>query len=242
MPQYHPKPVCQLDENGLYLGLTQADPDPLGGGWLLPARCIEAEPPQLSDGRCARWNGAGWDILPDHRGRTAYRTDTGQPETITAAGVLSDGLTLVPPPSARHTWQNGAWTLTPEAQAEILEEARAAKLTQAARAAQAFIDTAAGLAEVPEFEIQTWSIQAAEAAAWEAGRTAATPVLDAIAAARGIGREALIKKAAKKAKAYTLLTAHTAGERQRIEAQIRAAEDMAALAAVEIRYTLPEAV
>lgn len=242
MLQYHPKPVCQLDENGLYLGQTQADPDPLGGGWLLPARCIEAEPPQLSDGRCAQWNGTGWDILPDHRGRTAYRTDTHEVVPITAAGALSDGLTLVPPPSARHTWQHGAWTLTPEAQAEILEATRAAKLTEAARAAQAFIDQAAGLAEIPEFEVQTWSMQAAEAAAWEADRTAATPVLDAIAAARGIGREALIKKAAKKAKAYTLLTAHTAGERQRIEAQIRAAEDMAALAAVEIRYTLPEAV
>ena len=242
MTEYQPKIVCQLDTDGLYIGQTEADPDPLGGGWLLPARCIDADPPPLSDGQCARRNGTGWDILPDHRGQTAYRTDTGQPETISAAGALSEGLTLIPPPTARHTWQHGAWTLTPEAQAEILEEARAERLTQAARAAQAFIDTAAGLAEVPEFEIQTWSIQAAEAAAWEADRTAATPVLDTIAAARGIGREALIKKAAKKAKAYTLLTAHPAGERQRIEAQIHAARDTAALATVEIRYTLPEAV
>ena len=71
--------------------------------------------------------------------------------------------------------------------------------------------------------------------------TAATPMLDTIAAARGIERESLIKKALKKAREYRLLTAHVAGRRQAIEAAINAATTLDALDAIQIAYTAPTA-
>ena len=94
---------------------------------------------------------------------------------------------------------------------------------------------------VPEFELQTWPLQSAEALAWGDNNTAATPMLDTIAAARGIERESLIKKALKKAREYRLLTAHVAGQRQAYEDAINAATDIAAVDAIKINYTAPEA-
>lgn len=95
----------------------------------------------------------------------------------------TDGLTLEPPPSDLHRWDGTQWQPDPAAE---LETAKAAKLAAAAREAQAFIDRTAGLDGIPEFEVQTWALQAAEAAAWEDDPDADTPLLDTIAAARQI--------------------------------------------------------
>ena len=46
-----------------------------------------------------------------------------------------------------------------------LQQARLAKLTEAARAAQTFIEQAAGLNTVPQFERDSWATQALEAQA-----------------------------------------------------------------------------
>ena len=44
------KPVCQLDADGFYLHQTVADQDPMQPeNWLIPAGCIEAEPPEVSE-------------------------------------------------------------------------------------------------------------------------------------------------------------------------------------------------
>ena len=119
--QYPPtKPVCQLDADNLYLHQTVADLDPLAadGSYLLPALCVDTDPPDLSDGQAARWTGAGWAYIPDYRGQTAYRTDTHAAVAITEAGSLSDGLTLTPPPSDLHRWDGTQWQPDPAAEAE----------------------------------------------------------------------------------------------------------------------------
>ena len=141
-------------------------------------------------------------------------------------------------------WQNGKIEYDAEAErdpAAELSAAKAAKQTQAATAAQAFVNAASDVDNVPDFELQTWPLQSAEALAWGDNNSAATPMLDTIAAARNIDRVALIKKALKKARAYRLLTAHVAGQRQAIEAAINAAANLDALDAVHIAYTLPDA-
>ena len=89
--QYPPtKPVCQLDTDNLYLHQTEADLDPLAedGSYLLPAGCIDAEPPEARAGFSARWlpERAEWQYLPDHRGKTAYRTADGAEVRIEQAG------------------------------------------------------------------------------------------------------------------------------------------------------------
>ena len=140
-------------------------------------------------------------------------------------------------------WQGGKFVFQTASvsPAEALAAARAAKLAEINAAAQAFIDAAAELDKVPDFEVKTWPKQGDEAEAWAADPAAATPMLDTIAAARGIERESLIKKALKKAREYRLLTAHVAGRRQAIEAAINAATTLDALDAIQIAYTAPTA-
>ena len=246
--QYPPtKPVCQLDTESLYLHQTEADLDPLAedGGYLLPAGCVDTEPPEARAGFAARWQPEknAWQYLPDHRGKTVYRTADGQPVAIDAVGDLPPDTTTSAPPSADHQWDGAAkaWTQPESARAARLAAEKAAKQAIAANMAQAFINQAAELADVPDFEVQTWATQSAEALAWQADNNAATPMLDTIAAARGIERESLIKKALKKAREYRLLTAHVAGRRQAIEAAINAATTLDALDAIQIAYTAPTA-
>lgn len=127
--QYPPtKPVCQLDAGNLYLHQTVADLDPLAadGGYLLPAGCIDAEPPEARVGFAARWlpERAEWQYLPDHRGKTAYQTSDGSAVVIEQVGELPAGLTLLPRENEYQTWDDKAkaWVLLPAVAAQIKEQ------------------------------------------------------------------------------------------------------------------------
>ncbi|OFN60428.1 DUF4376 domain-containing protein [Eikenella sp. HMSC061C02] len=127
--QYPPtKPVCQLDADSLYLHQTVADLDPLAadGSYLLPAGCIDTQPPEIRTGFAARWlpEKAAWQYLPDHRGKTAYRTADGAEVRIEQAGELPAGLTLLPRENEHQTWdaKAKAWVLLPVVAAQIKEQ------------------------------------------------------------------------------------------------------------------------
>jgi tail fiber assembly protein len=62
-----------------------------------------------------------WQYLPDHRGKTAYRTTDGAEVQIGQVGELPDGLTLTPLANAHQIWdtKTKAWVLTPAAAAQI---------------------------------------------------------------------------------------------------------------------------
>ena len=66
-----------------------------------------------------------WQYLPDYRGKTAYRTDNGQPETVQTVGELPAHLTLTAPPSELHQWNGKAWALSKEAAAAVKAEQQA---------------------------------------------------------------------------------------------------------------------
>ena len=128
--QYPPtKPVCQLDTDNLYLRQTVADLDPLAedGSYLLPAGCIDAEPPETRAGFAARWlpEKAAWQYLPDHRGKTAYRMADGAAVQIEQVGEPPDELTFTPRENEHQTWdvQAKAWVLTKAAASQLLAEA-----------------------------------------------------------------------------------------------------------------------
>lgn len=128
--QYPPtKPVCQLDANNLYLHQTVADLDPLAadGSYLLPAGCIDTQPPETSAGYAAKWlpEKNAWQYLPDHRGKTAYRTTDGAEVRIEQVGELPEGLTMLPRENEHQTWDEKAkaWVLTKENQSQLLAEA-----------------------------------------------------------------------------------------------------------------------
>ena len=122
------KPVCQLDAEGFYLCQTVADADPMQPeNWLIPAGCVETEPPEVKPEQAAKWQPESkkWAYLPDYRGKTAYRTDNGQPETVQTVGELPAHLTLIAPPSELHQWNGKAWALSKEAAAAVKAEQQA---------------------------------------------------------------------------------------------------------------------
>lgn len=59
------KTVCQLDEDGYFVGTVQADVSPLEPDiYLIPEGCIEATPPTLGNNQKAKWSTPDW-ILED---------------------------------------------------------------------------------------------------------------------------------------------------------------------------------
>ena len=236
------KTVCQTDADGLFVGLETADLDMYDkdGGYLLPAGCVDAMPPETKEGQAARWNGTGWDYIPDHRGQTAYLTDTGAAVTVGKAGELDTGLTLIPPPCPWHTWDGKQWTLTAAAKAGMLKRAKAAKQAEINRLAAEFVNQASGMDAVPDFETATWQQQGAEAKAWAENHDAETPMLAQIAAARGIPLDKLRAAALKKTQAYTALSAHIAGMRQHYTDLLHRAKDVDAVQAVVPVYAMPK--
>ena len=160
--------------------------------------------------------------------------------------LFSDGLTVMsasePAPSQYHVIDAGMWVLTADGTTAQLAAAKAEKISNLNASAQAFINSAAEIDKIPEFEVQTWTIQAAEAKAYAADNTADTPVLDQIAASRGIDAAKLKAAALRKTLAYEKLTAHIAGQRQALQSKIEAAKTQAALEKIVIEFTAPEAV
>ena len=45
---------------GAAIGASEADRDPLGGGWLLPAYSTASEPPTAQAGHAVLWQGGAW--------------------------------------------------------------------------------------------------------------------------------------------------------------------------------------
>lgn len=57
------KNVCQLDENGYFVGLVEADESPLEPGvFLIPRGALDVEAPSVPTGKRARWSGDSWDF------------------------------------------------------------------------------------------------------------------------------------------------------------------------------------
>ena len=170
-------------------------------------------------------------------------------------GNVSDGLYMwsgggaiytadTPPPSVHHQLDKdgGDWVLPPDAGGLMLRQAKADKIRQLNTAAQSFVCNASGADLVPDFELSTWPLQAAEAQAWAVDKSASTPILDGIAAARGMDADKLKAAALRKSVAYERLAAHVAGQRQALQAKIEAAKTQVALDKSVISFTPPEAV
>lgn len=87
-----------------------------------------------------------------------------------------------------------------------------------------------------------FTFQAAEAQAWAADKSVPTPILDRIAAARGVEPEKLKAAALRKDLAYSALSAHVAGQRQALQSKIEAAKTVAELDKIKIEFTAPETV
>jgi sulfur carrier protein ThiS len=118
----------------------------------------------------------------------------------------------------------------PASEAAQLDAARAE------RAAAARIDADQLLATLsvsyPEREVSSWPQQVKDAEAIQADETATTPLLDALASARGIDRVDLAARVLTKADAYAQASGAIIGARQRIEDLLEAAQDADAVGAI----------
>lgn len=244
----------QLDKNFVF---THENPNSEGKAHLA---VIEPPPKEVPAGKVARWvttldpvmdvkfgddDTGHWEVVDDNRDKKLYSTETGQEVTdsdYAGIGELPAGTTLEKPDHHEMHWDGQKWTFSEDVKArlekEALEKVRLQKQVEINEKAQAFINQAAGLDKVPDFEISTWTIQAAEARTWAADKSAPTPTLDNIAVARGMERVLLIEKALQKAIAYETLAATIAGQRQRYEDMLKAAIDKAAIEAINPVYKL----
>lgn len=102
-----------------YLYSLEANPDSLP-----PDNALRIEP-QEKDGFWPCEIDGRWQYLPDHRGKTAYRTEDGAEIKIEALGELPEGLTFTPREHHLQTWDSKkkAWVLSKEAEAQLLAEA-----------------------------------------------------------------------------------------------------------------------
>lgn len=58
-----PKLVVQLDDDGYFVGMVEADVSPLElGVYLIPRGALDVEAPSVPTGKRARWSGDSWDF------------------------------------------------------------------------------------------------------------------------------------------------------------------------------------
>lgn len=129
----------------------------------------------------------------------------------------------------RQTWQ--VRNYTPEELAEQLESRCADKLNQINAGYQSELD--AILSDYPSAETKTWDKQEAEARAWQADNTASTPLLDAVASGRNMGKAELVQRVLAKADAWIALSGQATGKRQRLEDEISKAKTLEAFDAIQ---------
>ncbi|MDD7908651.1 DUF4376 domain-containing protein [Pseudovibrio exalbescens] len=95
------KVVYQLDDKGYLVGEALAHESPLEAGvYHLPAGTVETPPPALSSNQAARWDGASWHTVPDHRGEAWFDTQGEAVEILDYGDPEALGLTrsFTPPP------------------------------------------------------------------------------------------------------------------------------------------------
>ncbi|WDM87555.1 tail fiber assembly protein [Pseudomonas asiatica] len=125
-PDIQPPVMCNVHRGtGEFLCLSEADPSPLEPGvWLFPAYSYQIDPPEVQTGFAALINrdSNGWELVADHRGKTVYSTDTGEPRLWQALGDLPEGYTLQVPASEFDTWEAEQWVPDEAAMAEAARQ------------------------------------------------------------------------------------------------------------------------
>ena len=121
------KKVCQLDEQGIYVGQTDADLSPEeadNGVYLMPAGCVDTDPPEDKKDFVAKWTGEAWEYIENHIGETVYSITTKESLVISEFGSIPDGYTAAKPESDLCEWDGKAWVIPPEKLTALLTEKR----------------------------------------------------------------------------------------------------------------------
>lgn len=119
-----------------------------------------------------------------------------------------------------------------------IEEVKAAKLAEINAACDAFLSVLT--ASYPANEVLTFDQQKAEAEAVLADPSASAPLLTPLAAARGLSVTELAQKVLVKTEAFTTISGHVIGQRQKYEDMLDEADTVPAVVAIVPEYTMPE--
>ncbi|MCQ9208297.1 MAG: hypothetical protein NG712_02850 [Omnitrophica bacterium] len=95
-----------------YVGRVKMQPNPLEGGFLLPANSTLDKPPYAKKKQIAVWNDK-WEIKKDNRG-TYWSKKTKEEQEITEIGLVKDkNWTKLQPISGRCIWDVDQWVEPP---------------------------------------------------------------------------------------------------------------------------------
>lgn len=118
-----------------------------------------------------------------------------------------------------------------------LEEVKAAKLSEINAAADRAIGTLT--ATYPDREISTFDKQESEARAYAADPTASTPLLSALAQARGISLPDLVERVLAKADAFAVASGSIIGQRQALEDRLDACTTLEEVQGITVDISMP---
>ena len=135
------------------------------------------------------------------------------------------GVTLIPDPVP-----------TPE---ELLAQAKADKLAEINAVCQSTLE--ALTPTYPERELTTFDKQESEARAYLADPTASTPLLSALATARGIELADLVGRVIAKADAFASASGYIIGQRQALEDRLDAAQTVDDVRDIVVSIIMPGA-
>ena len=118
-----------------------------------------------------------------------------------------------------------------------LEEVKTAKLSEINAAADRAIATLT--ATYPDREISTFDKQESEARAYAADPTASTPLLSALAQARGISLPDLVERVLAKADAFAVASGSIIGQRQALEDRLDACTTLEDVQGITVNISMP---
>lgn len=120
------------------------------------------------------------------------------------------------------------------------KEAKAAKLSEINKAADKIMS--ALISTYPDREISTFDKQEAEARAYMADPEAPTPLLSALAKARGLSMDELVKRVIAKADAFAAASGYIIGQRQALEDQLDACKTLEEVQSIVVIIYPPDGV
>ena len=227
------KKVCQLDDQGIYVGQADADLSPEeaeNGIYLMPAGCVDVTPPEDKKGFVAKWTGDNWEYIANHIGKTVYSTKTKASLVIDKLGDIPDGYTTITP-TEQDEWDGNAWVISPEKQTALFAQQKEGLLNKLADKADQLKNGL--LAGYPQTEIESFYRQEKEALAWQADHNTPTPMLSQIARVRGVPLEVLIEKVIEKSAQFAVAIGIIIGQRQAFEDRLLALKTPDDLTALE---------
>lgn len=118
-----------------------------------------------------------------------------------------------------------------------LDESKAVKLSEINAAADRAIATLT--ATYPDREISTFDKQESEARAYAADPTASTPLLSALAQARGVPLDELVRRVLAKADAFAVASGSIIGQRQALEDRLDACTTLEDVQGITVNISMP---